>query len=195
MTTEFPKANGRWRGKFRGRSSIGRIRDIKDTVESIRSIVSSLFSCVGVIFLIAMFIKGDAWINERVHPWLLIVNATTLFVVISVLLPLAIFRRTRGFAGGGMYIASYVFGLTLWTWSLLIIYTFWGVSGVVIGLIFMGIGYVPIAILAGLFHGLWPVVGQLLLIIVITFVVGQAGIYLIIKSEDHDSLPQAPELS
>ncbi|MGA2800750.1 MAG: hypothetical protein ABSE97_00015 [Verrucomicrobiota bacterium] len=167
------------------------MKDTIDTIESIRSFVSGLFCCVGLIFLIVMFIKGGAWLSERVYPWLVIVNAITLSIVILVLLPLAIFHRTRGFAAGAMYITSYVFGLTLWVWSLLISYTLWGVVAVIFGLILtpMGVGVVPIAILASLFHGLWSIVGQLFLIAATMCGVGQLGIYLIIKSEDHGHTP------
>jgi hypothetical protein len=99
------------------------------------------------------------------------------------------FRRTRAFAGGGIYLASYVFGITLWVWSLLISYTLWGIGGVLIGLILAGIGIVPIAILASLFHGLWSICNQLFLVTAITFGTRFLGTFLLMKSENRDQYP------
>ena len=130
-----------------------------------------------------MLVKGGVWVSERVYDWLLVINSIAFFIVIVVLLPLAIFRRTRAFAGGGIFISSYIFGLTLWVWSLLISYTLWGVVGVAVGLLFMGIGIVPIAIVASLFHGLWSVVGQLLLISAFTLGARFFGMYVMMKAE------------
>ena len=74
-------------------------------------------------------------------------------------------------------------------WSLLISYTIWGVTGIVIGLLLGGIGVVPIAILATLFNGMWSMVGQLLLVTAITFGTRFLGIWVIMKSEDHNQTP------
>jgi amino acid transporter len=162
---------------------------MKDTLKSIGSFLLGICILVGVMFILMMFIKGGVWLSERVYPWLVILTTIALLVVILVLLPLAIFRRTRAFAGGGIYLASYVFGLTLWAWSLLISYTIWGVTGIVIGLLLGGIGVVPIAILATLFHGMWSMVGQLLLVTAMTFGARFLGIWVVAKSEDHDHTP------
>jgi hypothetical protein len=162
---------------------------MKDTLKTIGSFLLGICILVGVMFLVMMLIKGGVWLSERVYPWLVILTVITLFIVILVLLPLAIFRRTRAFAGGGIYVASFVFGLTLWVWSLLISYTLWGITGIVVGLLLGGIGVVPIAILASSFHGMWSMVGQLLLVTAITFGTRFFGIYLMTKSGDdnHDA--------
>jgi hypothetical protein len=162
---------------------------MKDTLKSIGSFLLGICILVAVMLVLTMFIKGGVWLSERVYPWLVILFTISLFVVILVLLPLAIFRRTRAFAGGGIYLASFVFGLTLWVWSLLVSYTLWGVTGIIIGLLLGGVGVVPIAILASLFHGLWSMVGQLLLVTAITFGMRFLGIWVMMKSEDHDHTP------
>lgn len=131
-----------------------------------------------------MFVRGGVWLSERVYPWLVIINGILLLAVIVVLLPLAIFRRTRPYAGAGVYFSSFVFGLTLFIWSLLITYALWGVVGIVVGLLLMGVGVVPIAILACLFHGLWSVIGQLLLLLAISLGARFFGIYLMMRSVD-----------
>jgi hypothetical protein len=162
------------------------IETMKDTLKSIGSFILGICILVGVGFLAVMFLTGGVWLGERVYPWLIVITAIALFVTILVLLPLSIFRHTRAFAGGGIYIASFVFGLTLWVWSLLTSYTLWGIGGVVVGLLFAGVGIVPIAILANLFHGLWSMVGELLLVTAITFGTRFFGIYLMTKAEAPD---------
>jgi hypothetical protein len=162
---------------------------MKDTLKSIGSFLLGICILVGVMLVLMMFIKGGVWLSDRVYPWLVILTTIALFIVILVLLLLAIFRGTRTFAGGGIYLASFVFGLTLWVWSLLISYTIWGLTGIEIGLLLGGIGVVPIAILATSFHGMWSMVGQLLLVTAITFGTRFLGIGVIMKSEDLDHTP------
>jgi hypothetical protein len=63
-----------------------------------------------------------------------------------------VIRRTRAFSAAGLMIASYVFGACLWITSLLLTYELWGTIAVIIGLAVVGIGIVPVALLAALFH-------------------------------------------
>lgn len=162
---------------------------MKDALKSVGSFILGICFFVGMTLLAVMLVKGGVWLSERVYPWLVVLTAIALLVVILVLLPLAIFRRTRAFAGGGIYIASFVFGLTLWVWSLLTSYTLWGIGGTTIGLLLGGIGVVPIAILASLFHGLWSMAGQLLLVTAITFGTRFFGLHLMTKAMDCDPTP------
>ena len=70
-------------------------------------------------------------------PSFQVMNQIAFAVCILVLLPLAIFRKTRAGSAVGFQIASYSFGVSLWLYGLLIAYSFWGVYGVVIGLMLM----------------------------------------------------------
>lgn len=65
---------------------------------------------------------------------------------------MALLSKTRGFSALGLLIASYAFGAILWVWSLLLTLQLWGALAVIIGLLIMGIGIVPVAILAVIFH-------------------------------------------
>jgi hypothetical protein len=159
---------------------------MKDSLKSIGSFILGICILAGVGCLAGMFLTGGVWLGERVYPWLIVITAIALFVTTLVLVPLAIFPHTRAFAGGGIYIASFVFGLTLWVWSLLTSYTLWGIGGVFVGLFLAGVGVVPIAILASLFHGLWSMAGELLLVTAITFGTRFFGIYLMAKAEATD---------
>src|SRR5437870_4460788 len=117
-------------------------------------------------FLIAalisvLLIYGTLWVSATIYPWLVAINGFVLVALVLLLLPLAGFRKTRGFSGLGIVLGSYVFGLTLWVWALLLTFQIWGWFAVVIGLLIAGIGIVPIAMLATLFSGEWSLLGQL----------------------------------
>ncbi len=145
-----------------------------------------LFVFVGVILLIGLFLKGGVWLSAKVYPWLLLAFSLTLGITLFILIPLAFFQKTRKFSGNSMVISSYVFGLTLWVWGLLLTYTLWGGFAVFVGLFLLGVGVVPIAILATLIGGMWPTLGQLILLTVMTFGARFLGAYLIAKAETSD---------
>ncbi len=86
-----------------------------------------------------------------------------------ILLPLSIPRRLRRFGGYCIYITSYILGMTLWVWGLLLTDFLWGRLAVVLGLVFAGAGVVPVAILASLSKGMWSEVGYFALGIILAF--------------------------
>ena len=69
-------------------------------------------------------------------------------VIIVILLPLAIFKRTRRFSGTIIFYASYLFGLTTWFLGAAITLSTWGWLALIIGFFLAGVGVVPIGILA-----------------------------------------------
>ena len=92
-----------------------------------------------------------------VHGWIAPFASIGLTVAILILLPMAIFRKTRIIAGSGFLIWSYVVGATIWFWSAAIALILWGIWGLVIGFFLAGVGVVPIAFVAGLFAGQWSI--------------------------------------
>jgi hypothetical protein len=75
--------------------------------------VAILVPVIG-LFLIALFLRGMVWISNKAMPWLVIATGITILIVIFVLLPMCLFRKTRGLAGVGCVYASYIFGVGLW---------------------------------------------------------------------------------
>ena len=167
--------------------ALGVFATMKDKLKSVGSFLLGFCCLVVLMFIIMTFARGGVWLSERVYPWLVDINGILFLVVVLLLLPLAIFRRTRPYAGAGIYFSSFVFGLTLFVWSILITYSIWGVVGIVTGLLLMGFGIVPVAILACLFHGLWSVIGQLLLLLAISMGSRFFGIYLMMRSADREA--------
>jgi hypothetical protein len=139
---------------------------------------------VVIALLVGLFIHGGAWLGEKLYPWLVGISSLAIAILIFVLLPLAIFRKTRAFAGNGMMISSWVFGITLWVWGLILTYHLWGALAVFIGLFLLGVGVVPIAMLATLFKGMWPTLGELVLLTILTFGTRLAGAFVITKVEN-----------
>ena len=119
------------------------------------AILFGIASFIALLLVIALLINVGVYLGERIYPWLVKISGITLVVVLFLLLPLALFRRTRNFSGWGLSIASWVFGTTLWVWGFLLTYQLWGGFALFIGLIFLGVGVVPLAMLAILFEGMW----------------------------------------
>lgn len=143
--------------------------NVKETLGAIGGLALMLaIAAVGIAIVIA-FILGGVWVSKHLLPWLTVISFVVFAIVIFVLLPLAIPRATRGFSSISMLIASYVFGATLWMFGLLLTYFTWGVVAVIIGLVFFGVGVVPVALLATLFKGMWGPFFTLILLAIATY--------------------------
>ena len=139
---------------------------------------------IAVIFLLGgLYLVGAVWVSERIFPWLVWAFWITVAVALFILGPLTAFGKTRVFAAIGLLICSYVFGVTLWVFSLLLTLYLWGWIGVVLGLAIAGVGIVPIAFLAALFKGQWTVLDTLFVMVVATFGVRFLAFYIADKAE------------
>lgn len=92
-----------------------------------------------------------------------------LAVNIVIFLPLSIFTRLRGFTGGGIFFSSFLFGFVAWLLGFILTYSIWGAWAVVIGVLFLGGGVVPIALLATAINGYWDPFLTLLVVTALTF--------------------------
>lgn len=126
-----------------------------------KSIIVEVFLVICLIMSF-IFIDGVLWLGDKILPTLLDVSAGTVGVLIIILLPLSIYRKTRSLAGNGMIISSWIFAVTLWFWCFSITHSYWGTIGVYIGLFFLGIGIVPLAVLSDLIKGNWAALFELL---------------------------------
>jgi hypothetical protein len=142
---------------------------IKETLSNMGAYAFGLIILLAVLALPVLFIAGGVVLGEKILPWLVSLSALTLGLNIVILLPLALIPPTRPWAGLGFFISSYVFGLTGWFMGLLLTWILWGGMAVIIGLFIMGVGVVPIGMLATLFNGMWAELGLLVLAVVLTF--------------------------
>jgi hypothetical protein len=132
---------------------------------------------IGLLFL-WLFVGGMVWVSAKALPWLDYAGQIAFDICVLVLLPLALFRKTRVLAGIGFYIASFVFGIFLAAFSCVVAFQIWGFVGLVFGLIFLGVGVVPVAFLATLFHAEWHLFWEIVIGIALTFGSRALGIRL-----------------
>ena len=149
---------------------------MKDFLKSVSNFIFGSLGCVAYaaffitsIIIAVIFIAVAARISYLILPWLVLISLIVFLLDIFVVLPLAIFKKTRAISSYGLIISSYIYGLSLWLWSLLITYILWGVTAVYIGIAILGVGVVPFAILASAFHGQWSITAQIILLIFITY--------------------------
>jgi hypothetical protein len=101
-----------------------------------------------------------------------------LFALCIVSLPLAFFARTRALPAVILSVSSQIFWLGLWVLGFLIVYHLWGVGWLVGGLLLGLVGVVPLAALAALLGGAWPLLGALAGSFVVALVASFGGAWL-----------------
>lgn len=92
-----------------------------------------------------------ATLAVKAYSFLLPVSWLALAVAVVILLPMALVARWRAMAGGGLMVASFIFGATTWMLGAFVTFAVYGFGGFVVGVLFFGVGVVPIAIFAALF--------------------------------------------
>jgi len=142
-----------------------------------------LLAIVAICFIALALVHGMAWVSDAVYPIIVPVAGWTFVAMVILLLPMSFIRPLRGAAVIGLMIASLIFGITTWVFGFLVAYGTWGVMGIVIGLVMGGVGVVPVAIVACLWHGAWSVAVQLIVGIVLTFGVRVWSAYVGGKAE------------
>lgn len=150
---------------------------MREILESIGGFLVGIAVFLLIIFLAMLFIKGGVWIGIKIMPWLSRIMWIVFALDIFIVLPLGIFKKTRIASGTGLVISSYIFGATLWFWTLLITYFAWGAIAIILGLFIAGIGVVPIALLISIIKGQWATLGLIIFFIVLIFGSRVLGLY------------------
>jgi len=123
---------------------------------------------VGLVLLVSIFLYGVPRVSLVVYR-----IASPLFgiaLAIDILsLPLALIKRARRVVSIVLLISSYLFGVILWTYSAGMSFVFWGYFGLFVGLVWLGVGVVPVALLAASLHSDWMIVGNILFGLFLTF--------------------------
>ena len=121
------------------------------------------------LVLFAVLFRCVVWLSPRILPWLVLASYFALAVSVLILLPLSLISATRAIGGIGMMYASYVFGITVWFGGFFLAYAIWGVWAVIVGLVLLGIGVVPVAMLATLVNGIWSELLWLVVLLVLVW--------------------------
>lgn len=107
--------------------------------------------------------QGDAGMREWIANFtmeafgFMLPFAILAFGLSILLLPVAAWRRTRGFALVCMFILTIVCGITTWLYGAACTFMAWGWVGLIVGLALMGVGVVPLAMVASLFKSDVPI--------------------------------------
>jgi hypothetical protein len=150
---------------------------VNQFLKNIGGFALGVIGFAAVIVVLFLLVQGGTWLADKVYPILILLFVLTLAVTVFILLPLAIFRKTRGVAGVGIYITSYIYGLTVWVWSLLITYTLWG-----------GVGIVPLSVVACLFKGMFSIAFQVVLLAAFVFGVRAFALFLVSSAERYQEV-------
>jgi hypothetical protein len=160
--------------------------DVKEKFRVIGNALSGIGVLIGMTIIVLMCIEGVEWTTRRAYAWMVLFLGIT-YIVNLLLLALAIFRRTRAFAGAGFFLTSYVHALALWITSLNFVYLAWGTKWVVIGLLLFGGGIVPMALWVSWLQSPWIHVGSLLMMVVFPIGTRVLGLILMSKPEEKDT--------
>jgi hypothetical protein len=141
--------------------------------ESLKNLANVTF---GILFFVAivvvlpiLFIAGASKVSAVVWPLLELLSVVVFALVVIVLFPLSFVQVCRPFAAHSFLFASYIFGATAWVDGLLVTKGLWGTIAVVVGLVFAGLGIVPMGMLAALFNRAWPQLWDLLILTAVTY--------------------------
>lgn len=121
---------------------------------------AGFFLLIAFLAIPIIFVMGAAEFSVWALEWIPSIIGVATFACI-VLIPIAAIPGTRGFAASIFRLASSVFFACLWLYALAFTYVEWGMLGVVIGILILGVGVVFTGILAAIFSGTWVVLGNI----------------------------------
>lgn len=124
-------------------------------VKSFGGMVFGFAMLIGLLAFGITLLSGVAAFSVWVFRWTIPVFTWALAISVVILAPLALIPRTRGYSAIGFIIASFALGAVLWLWGMAYTYSAWGMLGVIVGLFLLGVGVLPVAMLAALFDGDW----------------------------------------
>jgi hypothetical protein len=96
-------------------------------------------------------------------------------------LPLAVVPRMRGISGRAILYIAGAIGFMVWTASAEAVLTIWGLLAFIFGLFIMGIGVVPMAMVAFVLRRDWATLGGFAIWLVAIIVLRMLGLWILTK--------------
>lgn len=158
--------------------------NVEGTLKNVGITLGGLLVMAALFGLATIFVIGATAASVWVMEWVPVVFWSSLLIAFFILGPLSLIPPARFIAAIGFVIASSVFGAMMWCSGVAFTYEVWGTMGVIIGLAFAGVGIVPVAMLAELFHGEWEVLFGFVILIVLTFGLRLLGFWLAKKVDE-----------
>lgn len=162
------------------------LKGVSTIAIAIIGLVGGLGVAIWLLLIGAGVLQGAAKLGMWLLPYLAWAFQIALLISVVVFLPMSLFHRTRGWAAIGFLISSFVYGCIVWVLGLLVTMFYWGPIAVIVGLFFMGIGVVPIGIVAAAVHSQWTEAGILLGGLVLTFGTRMLSMWLASKYDEGD---------
>jgi len=150
-----------------------------------------------VVFVIIFLIKGGVSFIENHQDLIESINQI-IIGIIFLLLVISVIPKLRIFTGTSIVYLTFLWAFMVWLTCLAITYELWGLIGMFIGVIMLGLGIFITAPLALLFAGQWSATLILLLSLGIIYGVRMLGLWIASKHRniievtniDTDSLKQ-----
>ena len=114
-----------------------------------------------------------------VYEFILPIYGLTFLACVLIVLPMSLFRRTRARAGVLLYLASWIFGIVTWLWCAVVTLLAWNWVVLLIGILFFGIGVVPLAMLGVVVAGEWVALLGIVVAVAMVFAARIGGAVLI----------------
>lgn len=141
---------------------------------------------LGAVAVVMMFVKDAEWVaNKVVHPFIVPIGSLCLFSLLPLSVFLIFFRKTRALGGVGIYVLSLFMGFELWFFSLMVARDH-GIGWMIAGLLGIGFGVIPAAIIASAFWKEWGLAGGILLTTVLVLGGRSLGLWIAIKQSEKD---------
>lgn len=135
---------------------------------------------IGIFTTILLCIAGSAWLS-LILPWLIGLSIAVFVFTLIITLPLSAYKEARHFCFLCMVLASFIFILLIYLSGFLIVYYMLGIFGVIIGVFFVGIGIIPMAIIILIINGAWKILLGFIFLITFSFILQGLSQYLTSK--------------
>ena len=132
---------------------ISRIR-VLPYLRKIGSLGLGLILSVSALILFVVILIGAAKISEVIEPWISLLFSISCCFVIPACLLFSIFKTTRSAGGLGIFWSAKLLFVCQWMLSLTYCVSV-GIGWAVVGLLFWGVGIIPMSCILMLFHRQW----------------------------------------
>ena len=128
-----------------------------DNLKALGSIALGVAVLLALLVLIpVVFFMGVLWATAHLLIPMIVIGWIMLALDIFIFLPLCLSKSLRGWMAGILiFISSFLFGIVLWLSSFITTLGAWGIGAVIAGLLFAGVGVIPMAALILVLHGQW----------------------------------------
>lgn len=127
--------------------------------------------------------QHEAAVVIEIARWLGLACLIAFSLCVTILPIFAIFRASRGAAGYGYVVASFIFGASLWLVCAGEVYQAWGTVALAIGILIIGVGVLPMAFVALALAGQWWLAAELVAIGALTIGSRMVGMWLVDRSQ------------